>query len=246
MTRTLCSNEKAFISIQEFNSLAFDSDEPIMGKSYPILFDTLRSLDQITSFRNYLCNNKFIDCFGFISLKYYYKQDTINIPAFNCFCDDCAVSFDPPHIIHICLRNDSILIKDYYSEVNISMETYKDTLETIFSRSIGGFFQLWKSRKSYIDNADSLRAYSYSDNSFIWFLYIEISNDSQILGLKKYIDIAYDIYLGQLRNNLESIYQTNVCDLSSNELNIFTQRLFFPISIYKYQPITIIDSLETP
>lgn len=244
ITRLLCDNEKAFISIHDYNSLAYEADEPIMGTCYPFLFDTLSSIDQITRFRNYLCNNKSIDCFGIVSLKYFYKHDTIYIPAFNVICDECNVSIDPPHLIHICLRNDSLLLKDYFSEKKITYDAFKDSLENIFSKSISSFFQLWKSRKPYLENPDSLKNYRYSDNSFIWFLDFEITNDSQISDLPQYINIAYDIYLKQLRRGMESIYQSNICDLSSNELSIFTQRLFFPISIYKYQPVIIIDTLE--
>jgi len=57
----LCDNEKAFISFQNFYNSAFEEDEPKIPTCNPFLFDSLNSIDQIDSFKNYLCNNNLID-----------------------------------------------------------------------------------------------------------------------------------------------------------------------------------------
>lgn len=244
-SRFLCDNEKAFISVKDFYYLAFDNDEPKIELCHPFLFDTLRSTTQIDSFRAYLCNNGKIDCSGCISLKYYYKQDTIYIPFSNIACDGCMVTIFPPKSFQVYLKNDSLSIKDNDSEKVLSWIAYKDSLETIFTKSIGDFCRLMDKRKPYFNNPDSLNSWRYFDNSYRRVLIIEISDDTQIKNLRKYLDTAYDIYLKQLDFHLKTIYKSKICELSHYEFKTFARGLFFPIQVYKKYPIKYIAPIET-
>jgi hypothetical protein len=240
-TDSPCKNENIFISYKDFCNTAFDKDEPGLPLCYPFPFDSLKSMDQIYRLRTDLCKRNIIDCSGCISLSYLYDQDTIDVPAFSIICDNCCVSIERcPHILNIYLRNDSLFIKEQSICKNISLKQYQDKLDSLLSNTQSSFFKEWKGRKAYINNIDTLNVYRYCDGSYMTALYIEINDDSQIVNLKRYIDLAYDIYYKQLRYNLENIYQSNICKLSHNELKIFAKRLFFSISIYKTQNITII------
>jgi hypothetical protein len=243
-SRNLCDNEKAFISVQDFYYLAFEPDEPKIKQCHPFLFDTLRSTIQIDSFRTFLFNKGLIDCSGCISLKYLYKQDTVFIPASNIACDGCMVTIFPPKSFHIYLKNDSLRVKDYNSEKDISWIAYKDSLENIFSKSIGDFCRLMEQRKPYISNLDSLNSWSYFNNSYRRVLIIEISDDTEIQFLRKYIDIAYDIYFQQLRAQIKNVYHSKICELSRNEFKAFAKGLFFTINIHKEYQIKYIAPLE--
>jgi hypothetical protein len=236
----LCDNEKAFISFQDFYRSAFDENEPKTPQCNPFLFDSLKSFDQIDSYKNYLCNNNLIDCSGCISLKYLYGHDTIYIPAFEFACDGCMISLNSIRTIHFHLKNDSLSIKDIRAETKISFKTYNDTLASIFSESIGDFCQLMGNRKPYINNKDSLNSWRFFNNSYRRVLVIEISDDTQIVNLKKLIDMAYDLYLQKLHFKIENIYHSEICKLSKTELKAFAKGLFFPITVYKEYPITYI------
>ena len=240
----LCDNEKAFISFQNFYNSAFEEDEPKIPTCNPFLFDSLNSIDQIDSFKNYLCNNNLIDCSGCISLKYLYGHDTIYIPAFNFACDDCLISQYPLRTIRFHLKNDSLSIKNISAETRITYQTYNDTLVSVFSESIGDFCRLMGNRKSYINNQDSLHSWGFFNNTYRIVVEIEISDDTQIKNLRKLLDMAYDIYLQELHSKIETIYHSEICKLSKTELKAFAKGLFFPISVNKDYQITYIAPIE--
>jgi hypothetical protein len=242
-TMLLCDNEKAFISDRDFLTTAFDPEEPKIQSCFSVLFDTLKSFNQLDNYRDYLCNNDLVDCSGCISLKYLFGSDTIFIPAVNISCDNCEVIQSRVSRIKIYLENDSLSLKKYNSFEHISKEVYSDSLNSIFSKSISGFFNLWKLRKPYLNNLDSLNAWKYFDNSYRNVLVFELADDSQIENIGKYIDIAYNVYLKQLRSSLGTIYQSDICQLNRYEFKAFTKGLFFPIQIVKYEPRTYIAPL---
>jgi hypothetical protein len=239
-TKLLCDNEKAFISIKDFSTSAFDSDEPIIQSCHSFLFDTLKSFNQLDNYRDYLCNSNLIDCSGCISLKYLFGSDTVYIPAINISCDNCVVIQSRARRFNIYLKNDSLSLKKNNSLEHISKKEYSDSLNGIFSKSISEFFILWKLRKPYLNNLDSLNAWRFFDNSYRNVLVFELADDSQIENIGKYIDIAYDLYLKQLRSQIETIYQSDLCRLNRYEFKAFAKGLFFPIQIVKYEPITFI------
>lgn len=242
-SNNLCLNEKAFISIQDFYNLAFELDEPKIQPCHILLFDTLKSFAQIDSFRNELCKNGKIDCSGCISLKYVYKHDTIYIPVFNAICQGCYISIAPLKAIKIRINKDTLLIfkDDFYKP--ITLNSFKDTLENIFSKSIGEFSRLMLKRKPYINNIDSIKSWKNIDYSIIRVLNIEINDDSQIKQLKNYIDIAYNIYIQQLQNQIENTYHSNICELSRSEFKIFVRELYFSIKLQKYNSVIFIEPL---
>jgi hypothetical protein len=239
----LCDKEKAFISTQDFYSLAFEPNEPKIEKCYPFQYDTLTSFDQIDKFRTNLCEKGLIDCSGCISLKYSYKGDSIYIPAFNITCNGCMIALLSPKKTHLYLKNDSLSIKG--SGKYISFITYNQLLDSIFSAKIRDFCKLMYKRKPYINNADSLNSWRFFDNSFRSILLIEIKDDSQIRNLRKYLDCAYGSYLEQVHDNLETIYQSSICKLNHNEFTLFVKGLFFPIELYKSQREIYVAPAET-
>jgi len=242
-TRFLCDKEKAFISVHDFYSLAFEPNEPKIEPCHPFEFDTLFSIDQIDKFRNSLCEKGLIDCFGCISLKYSYKNDSIYIPAFNIYCNGCLITLPSLKETHVYLKNDSLSIKDL--ERHISFIEYSDFLDSIFSLKIRDYCILMCKRKPYINNADSLNSWRYFDNAFRSVLIIEINDDNQIKNLRKYIDCAYDLYLKQLQSNIETVYHSSICKLNHNEFKLFVKGLFFPIELYKSQPRIYVAPVET-
>jgi hypothetical protein len=239
----LCNKEKAFISTQEFYSLAFEPNEPKIEQCYPFQYDTLTSFDQIDKFRIILCEKGLIDCSGCISLKYSYKDDSIYIPAFNILCNGCMVTLLSIKRTHFYLKNDSLTIKD--SGKYISLIDYKDLLDSTFSAKIKDCCKLMYMRKSFINNTDSKNSWRFYDNSFRSILLIEIKDDSQIKNLRKYLDCAYDSYLEQIHYNLETIYHSSICKLNHNEFKLFAKELFFPIELYKSQWEIYVAPAET-
>lgn len=243
-SKIVCDREKAFISVQDFYYSAFEPDEPKIDLCNPFLFDTLRRIDQIDSFRNYLCNRKKIDCSGCISLKYPYGGDTIYIPAFNVVCN-CMADPAPIKRFHIFLKDGNL--ENVKSDINrnFALAAFKDSLKAVFSKSTGDFCKLMSTRKPYFNNPDSLEVWRYFDNSYRNTLEIEISDDTQIQYLRKYIDVSYSIYLKELRSSLKTIYHSDICNLSKYEFKSFSRGLFFSINLHKEYPLNYIAPHET-
>jgi hypothetical protein len=228
----LSTREKSFISFNEFYSTAFDSDEPKIPTCVPFSFNNLTSLSQIDSLAISLCNNKLVDCSGCISLMYPYKTDIIFIPAFNVNCN-CFTKLIPFKRVELLLKDDKTYFRNNNSTMNADLEEIRDSLSTIFSKSIRDFCNLMNRRRSYLNDLDSIQAYQYFNISFRRVLLISLSDDTQIRHLNKLIDIAYEAYLKQLRTIIPDTYKLSLDKLDTSEYKMFVKSLFFSINIVK-------------
>jgi hypothetical protein len=235
----LCEYEKAFISIKEFNSLAFDQDEPKIEQCQTFGYDTLKSFGQIEKFKTYLCNNKIVDCSGCIALNFIYNNDSIYIPAFDVVCN-CMVDIDYPRRISFHLENDSI--KMYKLDHWKSMDDieFKSYLDSIFSNTFSKYLSLWVNRKEYFNNPDSLSRWRFFDNSSRNLIVFRLSDDGQIKNLSKYFRTTFDAYLDNLEKKLKSIYGSDICNLTRNEFKTFCKAMYLPILVFKEEPLKYI------
>lgn len=232
-----CIYEKALISDKDFYQNAIDIGEPGIPLGYPFDFDTLISLQQIDSLKSKLCKNNLGDCSGYISLKYFYRKDTIYIPAFIYLCDDCHVVLTKRNKFNLLLRNDSCFYRENYSSYKpLTEKAFSDSLSQIFSMSFENIFKIWNQRKPFFNNTDSISEYKRS-GLYTPSLFIELYDDSQIQNIKKYVDKAYDIYFQKLNDKIQASYHSDLCKLSHLEFKLIAFDLFFRVEIMgRYEP----------
>lgn len=228
----ICEQEKAFISLDKFVRIQFfgaDSDNvaPIeVGQPIPFdLFNSFKNVDTLIA-EECKCKRKGHVCNGVIPLKYPYQNDTILIPAFH-FSRQCMVDYHFHNRLELIIDTSGTYFLFNNSKLKVDDPKSKDSISILFDKSIGSFFKSVMEVMEKVENDTVVnRKINELPWNFNWLISIEIKDDKDIKRMKDPLDVLLSAYLFSLRKSVLNIYQKQICDLSPDEVRLFSRYLF--------------------